>query len=78
MTKTAFLAAYEAQLPKVHAWAMDPQRLENFMSAIRTYVRDNRRAWLWNSPSSQAAWRAIGCKGRISFKALCALPDGEV
>lgn len=74
MTKTAFLAAYEVELAKVHEWALDPVRRENFMSSIRYYVRENRRAWMWQTPSSQAAWRSIGCRGRITFKALSTLP----
>ena len=74
MTKTAFLAAYGAALKTRHEWALDPVRLETFMGSIRYYVRENQRAWLWQTPASQTAWRSIGCKGRITFKALCALP----
>jgi len=33
-----------------------------------------RTTWIWDGPASKFAWKAIGCKGKITLKGLRALP----
>lgn len=75
-TKTAFLDEYRRQLPKLHPWANDAERLDRFMVVVESDMMMGRNTWNWDSPTSRASWRAIGCPGRMTFKGLCALPSG--
>jgi len=75
VTKTSFLMAYKSALIREHEWARDPAHLNNYLNIVAAYVRHNMNSWIWDTPTTRAAWRAIGCKGRITFKGICALPD---
>lgn len=77
MTKTAFIAAFRAELEsKGYEWAKDPARVALFMSRVRETL-DGPHILVTldkSAPSAVAAWRAIGGKGAPTYKALRALP----
>jgi hypothetical protein len=80
MTKTAFLEAYRAEIIKSYQWAQNEEKLNNFMSNVRQTicaVEIFRAPATWNNSGEalMAAWRAIGGKGKPTYKALRALPD---
>lgn len=77
MTKHAFLRAYRKELLAVHTWAHQPTKLDNFMQSVRDTIFGERIVWNIDGPSTLAAWRAIGCEGKPTYKALRALPAGE-
>ena len=74
-TRTAFLAAYRTTLLDTYGWAADTAKLDKFMASVATTVNTpSTTANLTDSPAAQAAFKAIGCKGRLTYKALRALP----
>lgn len=74
-TRTAFLVAYETALIETYAWASDAEKLARFLASAATTINtDATTANLTDSPAAQSAFRAIGCKGRLTYKALRALP----
>lgn len=75
MTKEDFLRAYEAELLANHAWASDTDRRAKFMAGVRSTLTGHTAQWNFDGPSTVAAWRAIGGKGKPSLKALRALGD---
>ncbi len=75
MTKSKFLEAYEAELLANHAWAADAGRRAKFMAGVRDTLTGHRASWNFDGPSTVAAWRAIGGKGKQSLKALRDLRD---
>ena len=75
-TRTAFLEAYEWTLRELYGWAREPEKLARFMESVRTTVNtDKTVANLLNSDGAQAAYRSIGCKGKLTYRALRALPE---
>lgn len=75
MTKNKFLAAYEADLVLRHAWAADADRRAKFMASVRSTLAGPPTTWNFDGPSTVAAWRAIGGKGKPTLKVLRALED---
>lgn len=78
MTRERFLAAYRADLMARYAWANTPVKLERFMKSVVRTISTEAKTWHHDSPSTHAAWRAIGGSGRASLKGLRALPTEEV
>lgn len=74
-TRAAFLAAYRAALVAGCPWTVKPDVLERFMTTVAGAIAGSGISW---SPSGQrfavTAWRQIGGKGRLTLKALRALP----
>lgn len=78
MTKQAYLAALRQYLPTAYPWAKEPERLDRFMeSARRTVYGEKGQTAILDKTSSASVhvWRAIGCKGVPTYKALRALPE---
>lgn len=74
MTKQAFIEAYTALMVAQYEWARDPARLERALEAVRNTLYSRRgQQWDQNGKSTAVAWKAIGCKGRPTLKALRAL-----
>lgn len=78
MTREQFLTAYRADLMARYAWANTPVKLERFMKSVVRTISTEAKTWHHDSPSTHAAWRAIGGSGRASLKGLRALPTEEV
>lgn len=76
MSRAAFLAAYEAALIRSFAWAReDSAKLARFMAQVAQSCRGEASQWTsWGAAVAQDTWLAIGGKGRVTIKALRALP----
>lgn len=67
-----FLQVMRQQL-SAYQWAKDePERLERSMALVEGTMNGDRKC-LIDSPSWLAAWKAIGQKGKPTYKALHAL-----
>jgi hypothetical protein len=77
MTREAFLQAYRSALLDRYDWAHDAPNLDRFMASCEEVLAGNRdtRGWDYQHDACKAAWKAIGGKGRVTLKALRALPD---
>lgn len=74
-TRTQFLSTYERILREQTEWGRVPEKLAKFMASVTETVNtNNTTATLTNSPLAQAAFREVGCTGKLSYKALRALP----
>lgn len=79
MTKTKFLAAYEAALKRSYGWAGDAAKLAKFMDSVRATIGIGgvQPANVWNHSGTavMAAWQEIGGKGVPSLIKLRKLPE---
>jgi hypothetical protein len=75
MTKAKFLADYRAALIARCDWALEPARLERFMQSVERTVRTQGNTWNHDSDIATQVLRAVGFKGKLTLKALRALPD---
>lgn len=73
MTRTAFLAAYRADLWVRYAWAQDTARLDRFMASVERTISTKAKTWNHDGEAVTAAWRRIGGKGKPTLTALRAL-----
>src|SRR5205085_285001 len=71
-SKQQFLAALESELAK-HEWTKDPERWAHGKAAILATLNGSRSCAL--SESWAAAWKAIGMKGKPTYKGIHALPE---
>lgn len=77
VTKEGFLAEYRDLILATYSWASDPVQLESFMAEARaTIYTDKVTRRLRGSFCAKQAWRNIGGKGQLTYKALRALPEG--
>lgn len=67
-SKQAFLAALREEL-KTYPWARG-SRIDNAMSLYQQTIETTENLVAINGPAVLAAWRAIGGKGRPTYKAL--------
>lgn len=76
MTRQAFLKAYEAMVVAKfgNAWASDQAKLDHFMIAVEATLAGPHIKWAWDGTGSLEVWRQIGGKGKLTLKALRALP----
>jgi hypothetical protein len=75
-TKIIFLDKLrEALLGAGYSWTSIPGKLEGFMAHTSETMRTTRNIVSIDSPSFVAAWRAIGKKGKPTYKGLRALED---
>lgn len=73
MTKDAFLAALRRNLVATYPWAQDQAKLDRFMASARETIEGTSSTWNKDGEASLAAWREIGGKGPMTYKALRAL-----
>ena len=76
-TQLDFLTAYCKQLVNTYPWARDDAKLIPFLAAVSATL-DGDDTWIHDGAATQAAWRDIGGKGKVTLAALRALPKGEV
>ena len=75
-TKTAFLDALSTEIIATREWAVtEPKRLERFMGATKDTLESPHNVVAIDTPAFTVAWRAIGMKGKLTYKALRALPE---
>lgn len=73
-TRAAFLVAYRFKLSFM-SWARnDPGLLDKFMCTVEDTLTGRSNLWLWDSPLVREAFTEIGGTGRLTLKALRALP----
>jgi hypothetical protein len=82
--KTDFKAALRKELlarygpeGNLDKWAANPERLERFMASVETTLTTNRNTVGIDSDSFRAAYKAIGGKGPLTYKALRSLPEAS-
>lgn len=75
MTKTKFIDRLQKELIARYDWAKDEKRLNHFIEGVRATIFDGASRWNNDGDASNAAWRAIGGKGKPTYKALRALPN---
>jgi hypothetical protein len=75
MTKAAFLEAYRAEIISRYEWAKDTAKLTAFMLSVKHSIEGTSSQWANSGEALMAAWRAIGGKGKPTYKALRALPN---
>lgn len=73
MTKRAFMVEIERELRSRYTWTADEAKLDRFLSSVRATV-DGGLTWNKDGEAAAAAWKAIGGKGKLTYKALHALP----
>lgn len=73
-TKQQFLSILQRELSK-HEWAKDESRFVRAMEAANQTLNGHKTCAL--SESWVKAWKEIGMKGKPTYKALHALPEGE-
>ena len=74
MTKAKFIAAYRERIVATYAWATNTGQLNDLMASVDVTLRSDRTTWVWDGPMSKAVWKALGGKGKMTLKALRALP----
>jgi hypothetical protein len=83
LTKTSLLATYRSNLLAYHgptSWVHDPAKLDKFMADVEATVRGPKNLVTFDlraGSALMAAWRSLGGKGKPTYKALRALPDGD-
>jgi hypothetical protein len=76
MTKTKFMAALRAELINRYEWTKTPGKLGSFMESVKETIAGGMgNIWNKDGEASEAAWKAIGGKGKPTYKALRALPE---
>lgn len=77
MNKQAYLATLREEL-KRFPWAVDEAKLDRYVKVVGECLAPGAGSYGFEvtGAASCAAWRAIGGKGKPTFKALRALPGG--
>jgi hypothetical protein len=76
-TKQNFIDLLRAKLVTKYDWAKDPARLDVFMEKVRiTLTTDRSPVDMLSGVTIKEVWKEIGCKGKLTYKALRALPEG--
>jgi hypothetical protein len=75
MTKTELLSLYREALAENAYWAVaDPSRLEKFLNSFWETITTNKTTWSNQSPTLYAIWKKHKIPGKMTYKALRALP----
>jgi hypothetical protein len=74
MTKAQFMDAYREELVARYPWATDEAKLARLMGAVSETLHTDKAPWSKDGEAVIAAWRAIGGRGKPTYKALRALP----
>lgn len=75
MTKIALILEFSRQLHLRYEWAKDAQRLNVAMIRTLTEFRCGKKNTAIDGEAFRAAWKAIGCKGKPTYRAIFDLPD---
>jgi hypothetical protein len=75
-TKAAFKRELRARLLATYEWAKDSAKLDRFMAGVDETINTDKNKVSLDSPMCMQAWRAIGMKGKPTYKAVRALPSG--
>ena len=75
MTKSELLTAYGRALVAEFDWAKDQERLARFLFSASRTIRGTAATWNHDSEVIRRVWRELGGKGRVTLKALRALPE---
>ncbi len=74
----AFLTALRAGVSATYPWAQtNPAQLDSFMRSVDSSLRERRTGFVHTGVCVTAAWRAIGLKGKPTWKALFSLPRSD-
>jgi hypothetical protein len=68
--RAELLARYGDASKGLDGWASDPAKLERFMGRVAQMFEHKAYLVNINSPSFVAAWRALGNKGKPTYKGL--------
>jgi hypothetical protein len=71
MTKQQFITTYKEKVSAL-PWAIDSEKLGRFMQSMENTLA-GASTWNHDGPSTVAAWREMGGKGKPTLKALRAL-----
>lgn len=75
MTKSSFITALRTAIEaKNYPWAARPGAIDAMMGEVSVTLHSKRNTVAIDGPSFIEAWRAIGGKGKPTYKALRALP----
>jgi len=74
MTKNQLLSLYREALKESHSWANQPLALEKFLNSFWETITTDRITWSNASPTLLQIWRKHKMPGKITYKALRALP----
>ena len=56
-------------------WAKDEVKLDRYMKSVEATVRGEATSWNHDAPTAVRAYRTLGGKGKMTLKALRALPE---
>lgn len=73
MSKEKFIELYKIELLKMYDWAKDEKKLERFLANVKITISTNTAPWNHTGEAVNAAWKAMGGKGKPTLKALRAL-----
>jgi hypothetical protein len=68
MTKEQFINIYREKMSAL-PWANNAEKLQRFMQSVENTLA-GASTWNHDGPSTVAAWREIGGKGKPTLKAL--------
>lgn len=75
MSRTKFLDVLRVELVAKHDWAKNnPVKVDHWINLTRATMETSRNEINIDGPAFLAAWRAVGGRGRPTFKGLRALP----
>jgi hypothetical protein len=69
-SKRDFLEALRKEIRARYLWAADEVRLSKFMLSAEHTIYGVANTWNKDGDAATAAWRAIGGKGKPTYKAL--------
>jgi hypothetical protein len=75
MTRSEFIKFYRVYVCMTYDWTNDAHRFEGFMAKVNETLTTDRTTWKWNDNGAKVAWKAIGGKGKLTLKALRAMPE---
>lgn len=73
-SKEAFMAAYRKALAERFEWARDKDKLDRFMESVRSTLMTDVNSWDWRAGTAATVARRMGLSGKLTLKALRALP----
>lgn len=74
MSQASFLATYREILYARYAWAQNDSKLALFMISVQRTIEGPEKTWNHDGDAVAATWRIMGGKGKLTIKALRALP----
>ena len=68
-----YIAIYIDEVSRLYPWAQDEAKLAKARNTIAQAIADKRNEWQIDGQAGLAAWRALGGKGKPTFKAIHSL-----